>query len=428
MSTNKRITINPSLFKAGWKSKTKKARTPTEIPIISPNILKNKLISRIKEHKNREATTLETTSFSQKPMLVDQSLFDFNSEFNNSINYLQTISKQKKVEEEKSDYDRKKKELYRKTLKNTNTFQPFVNVELHDDLKEPVNERTINNNHVANYTIRNNGPVTQQNHTLKLRPNNSVPYGNLKNGSKPTYREWVNKPVSTPVDNERERKLNALKEKIKQQKQIEHQKQFEQQKQLLKDVNKPEVREPEFKPTNNLIRPADSHSSWSMTDKEINHSPEGADLNLQRFTPFLFDRSAYNAHSGAFSSAKSNGSMHIFDAQRCKQQEVKQPTTRLTKRTIRKQHTIGKSKLKNTVSVLLKNNVTRKNIIVAQKELKQKPINEVKTYLREHNLIKGGSNATNHLLREMYESSMMAGKIQNNNKDTMLHNFMTGQE
>ena len=95
MSTNKRITINPSLFKAGWKSKTKKARTPTEIPIISPNILKNKLISRIKEHKNREATTLETTSFSQKPMLVDQSLFDFNSEFNNSINYLQTISKQK---------------------------------------------------------------------------------------------------------------------------------------------------------------------------------------------------------------------------------------------------------------------------------------------------------------------------------------------
>ena len=38
-----------------------------------------------------------------------------------------------------------------------------------------------------------------------------------------------------------------------------------------------------IKPTKNLIRPADSHSSWSMTDKEINPSPEGADLNLQRF-------------------------------------------------------------------------------------------------------------------------------------------------
>jgi hypothetical protein len=29
-----------------------------------------------------------------------------------------------------------------------------------------------------------------------------------------------------------------------------------------------------FKPTKNLIRSADSHSSWSMTDKEINPSPE----------------------------------------------------------------------------------------------------------------------------------------------------------
>ena len=38
-----------------------------------------------------------------------------------------------------------------------------------------------------------------------------------------------------------------------------------------------------FKPTNNSIRTADSHSSWSMTDKEINPSPEGANLNLHRF-------------------------------------------------------------------------------------------------------------------------------------------------
>ena len=52
------------------------------------------------------------------------------------------------------------------------------------------------------------------------------------------------------------------------------------------DVNKMLVEErinimSEFQPTKNLIRPADSHSSWSMTDKEINPSPEGAVLNLQ---------------------------------------------------------------------------------------------------------------------------------------------------
>ena len=38
-----------------------------------------------------------------------------------------------------------------------------------------------------------------------------------------------------------------------------------------------------FKPTKNSIRTADSYSSWSMTDKYINPSPKGADLNLQRF-------------------------------------------------------------------------------------------------------------------------------------------------
>ena len=43
-----------------------------------------------------------------------------------------------------------------------------------------------------------------------------------------------------------------------------------------------------IKPTKNLIRPADSHSSWSMTDKEINPSPEGADLNLQQFKLHLY--------------------------------------------------------------------------------------------------------------------------------------------
>lgn len=39
----------------------------------------------------------------------------------------------------------------------------------------------------------------------------------------------------------------------------------------------------EFKPTQNLIHSVDSHSSQSMTDKEIIPSPEGTDLSIQRF-------------------------------------------------------------------------------------------------------------------------------------------------
>ena len=50
-------------------------------------------------------------------------------------------------------------------------------------------------------------------------------------------------------------------------------------------------------------------------------------------------------------------------------------------------------------------------------------MNDVKLYLREHNLIKIGSNAPNDVLRKMYESSMLAGEITNSNAETLLHNF-----
>jgi hypothetical protein len=39
----------------------------------------------------------------------------------------------------------------------------------------------------------------------------------------------------------------------------------------------------EFKPTKNVNPQGGLNSSWSITDKEINPSPEGADLNLHRF-------------------------------------------------------------------------------------------------------------------------------------------------
>ena len=95
----------------------------------------------------------------------------------------------------------------------------------------------------------------------------------------------------------------------------------------------------------------------------------------------------------------------------------------LIKRTIKKKYTLGKSKIKKSVSVLVKDRFTRKKVITAQKDLKRKPIHDIKLYLRDHNLIKVGSNAPNDVIRKLYESSMLAGEITNKNSETLLYNF-----
>jgi len=98
-------------------------------------------------------------------------------------------------------------------------------------------------------------------------------------------------------------------------------------------------------------------------------------------------------------------------------------TKHIIKKTIKRKYTLGRSKIKKTVSVLIKDRGTRKKILNAQKDLKRKNINDMRAYLREHNLIKTGSNAPNDVIRKLYESAMLSGEITNSNAHILLHNF-----
>jgi hypothetical protein len=236
--SNKTISINPGLFSLGT-SKTKKNRdkkkAPEIKPLISPNVLKNKLLKRIKEHKQRETENLEnnkkklvTNDNTEIKNKVDE-ISAYSDEFNDSLNYLQTLSKQKKINDEKVSYERKKQkqreEIERRTIRNYHNknelgLQPVVNIDLPEELKQPL--ININTEHF----VPNGESISIQSHIK-----DNVPYGILKGGTKPTYRDWSRTQKSYIVTNpnsaltiegtinnqksERENRLNYLREKLK---------------------------------------------------------------------------------------------------------------------------------------------------------------------------------------------------------------------
>ena len=388
--SNKTISINPSLFTLNG-SKTKKNKEkrqkPSINPIISPNVLKNKLLKRIKEHKQRETENLENNKnkLSNEINELDSKfevkeineLNKFSDEFNDSINYLQTLSKQKKINDEKTNYDKqkqkRKEDLERKTLKNheiiSQQSQPYINLELPEELK--INSELF--------------IPTETNISIK---SDQVPYGILKGGNKPTYRDWTktqrNSMVTNPnaaliiqnyqtnkVKNERENRLNNLREKLK-----------------IKEIE----------------------------NSKIERKPEENEMMTQNFIQKpLSESSIYPAIV--------NKSEELNNILKPEDKERIIAIKKIIKKTIKRKYTLGKSKIERKVGVLIKDRGTRKKVLSAQKELKRKPMNDIKSYLRDHNLIKVGSNAPNDVIRKLYESAMLAGEITNSNSETLLYNF-----
>jgi hypothetical protein len=419
--TKKTIKINPELFKSGFSSsdKTRKnrdKRPKPNIPItLNESSLKKQFLNRIKEHKNKEKNNLDvsikTTGGSQSNTNVTTT--EHLDELYESMNYLTLLSKKQKEDTEKKKYEKK---IQNKTVKNTsysNTYDisspPHVELELPDELKEPVLIKPpelntppvhLNNPPMNSWTSSmGNGNVS--------RPNdNSVPYGCLKGGSKPTFRQWnytvknhnsqnetvpnnilnVNysiepqqQQVPQPITNvgvvktEREKKLELLRKKLKEQEQNKIRNQEEQQR-----------------------LPAYAIASAPALETIIGGSSENINRNTE----------------------------NTENKEKTQQVEENDPIKRTIKKTIRRKYTLGKNNVYRKVGILIKNNKTRKQIIDAHKELKKKPINDVKKYLVEHGLLKIGSNAPNNVLRKTYESAMLTGDVTNQNKDVLLFNLM----
>ena len=152
--SKKTISINPDFFNlasiSGKKKKAKKQKKQKSSSIIKPN-LKKELINRIREHK-------KNTEIQKQQQEIDEQIKESKPEnpLDEAIEHLNILHKKNRQRKEK-----KKRKKRNKTSKIKN--------------------------------IPNEPPQS-----IHLTPD--PPYGNLKNGSKPTYNQWKktvknNKPL-----------------------------------------------------------------------------------------------------------------------------------------------------------------------------------------------------------------------------------------
>jgi hypothetical protein len=89
------------------------------------------------------------------------------------------------------------------------------------------------------------------------------------------------------------------------------------------------------------------------------------------------------------------------------------------KKTIHNKYKLGKQKNKQIprVGILLKNPNSRKTIIEECKKLKSEDISQIKSYLRKRGFIKEGSIAPSNVIREIYCSLKTTGDVKNTNKE-----------
>lgn len=326
----------------------------------------------MKEYKAKETKDLvpNKENFGSQPKsaggLVD--------EFNDSVNYLGLMS-------DKSALDTKRSELQRRTLKrhyeDFNNVTPSINLDLPDELQD-----------------LDGGSLSSETMSLK---SHDLPYGVLKGGQKPTFRQYYNRTLkstpsillsdTTPQISLKAQKLSNLKRKLE------------------------EIKSRKSN-ASSIIASVPEHSLVS-TIIDSKQKDFGGEMN--DVVTVDLDEEMRNDIVSSFDEEKEqNEDEEILPPQ---------PVKQILKKTIKRQYTLGKSRDKQKVAVLLKNRSTRKKVLDACKKIKQEDIKDVKDYLRTHNFIKTGSNAPNHVLREIFESVMLTGEMINTNKDTILHNL-----
>jgi len=394
MTTQKILQINPDLFQFNGGKKSLKKKGQKTKPIqdktqsLKSNKLKKELLKKVKDYqKNKETEVIKDEKNKDKnETMPGSNLFDsqdfensdFEREFNKSLTFLHDLSKKNK--------DKNKK----KTLK---IYNADINIDI---------------------------PKDSLIYNSAKEPN----YGCLKNGSKPTFRD-LNKTQKHNTNNPKRLQL-ALENNIHYDHSEFHNK-YQTNTDIIRETNKPNIElKIEEKPvpavnlsysnqvskvniqdTNEIITASYDYSDNYATKKED-------DIKEEILTKDVVTEDVVTKDVVPNETIKSK--------EESTKEESYIPKLRRITRTYK--YKLGKKKDNNHIGLLIKNRDTQKKIKQEVAQLKQQPIQDVKNFLREKNLIKLGSQAPNDVLRKLYEDSMLAGEITNTNNNNLVHNYL----
>lgn len=440
----KQIVISPELFKIK-NNKTRKAGQKTApVPMINPNVVKNKLLTRIKEHKkaehsinpnkpnNANATGLSMTKNTNgrvkgsrfNPIVTTPGPKTPKDEFNDSLNYFSQLKQNDVIEKNNSIMQRKTVKHYPDMSQSTS--QPMVNLELPAELQR-----------ITPFTPPP-PPVSSLPINIKYNVDQTVPYGCLKGGIKPTYKNLYTRrmmpgehatvtmqPHPPQNDLARQQKLAELQQRMKQKPAIS----------VPSATSVPTHHPIPKPPPPPPLTPPPKVETHNQPPNVVPKTNENAlPESLMDLFPEL-NNGTNTVNEKRMEQTKKEEKMkkvlnEASNADPITIEDILPPNKKRQKvhKTIKRRYTVGRNLKTNTVGVLIKDNYTRKMVMNAHKDMKKKTIHELKKELRGHNLIKAGCSAPNDVLRTIYEHSKLAGDIVNTNADMLMHNFVNGEQ
>jgi hypothetical protein len=396
--SQKTIQFNPVfLSMSGSKSSAnktlKKERKEKPLITMNPNKVKKQLIEKIKtfQLKEKENDVKEKTKEEEEKINIEK---EFNNDFNNSVKFLEELSKNQK-EKSNNKINRKKNKTL-KAGKIENEIKMQIETELPPEMKIPFKSsysgsapqaqvlatpvlaqqaQVLAKQVLAKQVLAKQAQVSAQTVLAPQAPVSapqaqvSAPpvlaqppapqYSNLKNSVLPTFRQWKNS--------------------------------------TQKNYNTPQEK-----------------PSIKIDDYEKNIEPSERSIALETIKN-KYNENKYNTENTALTETP------IINNDTVEAEPIinKKRRHRITKT---RKYTLGRTGSK--VSVLIKNAKTRKLVQHELALLRQKGIPEIKTFLRKKNLLKVGSDAPNDVLRQIYEQSVLSGDVENKAKDVLIHNYM----